>query len=110
MLVAVLICCLLIGCAKLIRTEHEIVPVEIVDAYWHMAYMTPVRIGEITLVQYHPATYQVTVEYGGVQYVISGCDIWEQYKGMVSFIVPASLEINTYDDGTVKHSINIIGG
>jgi hypothetical protein len=100
---------ILTGCAKLVRTDYETVDVTIVDEHHRGAYTTPIRVGKVTTFQHHPAVYRIYVEYNGVQYSVSGHDIWERYKNMIGCTVPATLEIKTYDDGTVKHNVTAIG-
>ena len=68
-------------------------------------YITPVRAGKVTLMITHPAVYQITVEYNGVEYTISGSDTYNKYKDKVGQTTMETLEICTYDDGTVKYDI-----
>lgn len=98
---------ILTGCAKLVSTDHETVEVTIVDEHHRNAYLVPMRVGKVTTLRTVPASYHITVEYNGVQYTHSGHATWGQYKDMIGCTIPATLEIYTYDDGTVKH--NIIG-
>lgn len=100
---------ILTGCAKLVSTDYETVDVTIVDEYHRSAYSHPMRVGKVTTIRRVPAAYHITVEYNGVQYTISGHDTWEQYKDMIGRTVPATMEIKTYDDGTVKYNVTAIG-
>ena len=109
LLLIVLPAMILTGCAKLISTDYETVDVTIVDEYHRGAYSTPIRVGKVMTMQHHPAVYRIYVEYDGVQYTISGRDTWGLYRGMIGSTVPATMEIKTYDDGTVKHDITAIG-
>ena len=95
----------LAGCAKLINTEYENVEVNIVDEYHRGMYVTPIRAGKVTTMVTHPAVYRITVEYNGVEYTISGSDTYNKYKEKVGQIAIGTLEIRTYDDGTVKYDI-----
>ena len=95
----------LVGCAKLINTEYENVEVNIVDEYHRGMYVTPIRAGKVTTMVTHPAVYRITVEYNGVEYTISGSDTYNKYKEKVGQIAIGTLEISTYDDGTVKYDI-----
>ena len=95
----------LAGCAKLINTEYENVEVNIVDKYHRGMYMTPIRTGKVTTMVTHPAVYRITVEYKGVEYTISGSDTYNKYKGKVGQTATGTLEIRTYDDGTVRYDI-----
>ncbi len=100
---------ILTGCAKLVSTDYETIDVTIVDEYHRGAYSVPVRIGKVTTIQHRPAVYRIYVEYNSVQYPFSGHDTWEQYKNMIGCTIPATMEIKTYDDGTVKHNVTAIG-
>ena len=68
-------------------------------------YMTPVFNGKTTTMITHPAVYRITVEYNGVEYTISGSDTYNKYKEKVGKTTIGTLEIRTYDDGTVKYDI-----
>ena len=95
----------LVGCAKLVSTEYENVEVNIVDEYHKGMYTTPVFNGKTTMMVTHPAVYRIIVEYNGVEYTISGSDTYNKYKEKVGQIAIGTLEIRTYDDGTVKYDI-----
>lgn len=95
----------LVGCAKLVSTEYENVEVNIIDEYHKGMYITPVFNGKTTMMVTHPAVYRITVEYNGVEYTISGSDTYNKYKEKVGQIAIGTLEIRTYDDGTVKYDI-----
>lgn len=95
----------LTGCAKRINTEYENVEVHIVDEYHRGMYITPIHSGKVTTMVTHPAVYRITVEYDGVEYTISGKDIYNKYKNMVGQTAIGILEIRTFDNGTVKHNI-----
>lgn len=93
------------GCAKCINTEHEYVEVNIVDEYHRGMYVTPIRAGKVSTMVTHPAVYRITVEYNGVKYTITGSNTYYKYKDMVGQTTTGTLEIRTYDDGTVKYNI-----
>ena len=95
----------LVGCAKLVSTEYENAEVNIVDEYHRGKYITPVFNGKTTTIITHPAVYRITVKYNGVEYTISGSDTYNKYKEKVGQIAIGTLEIRTYDDGTVKYDI-----
>lgn len=99
---------ILTGCAKLVNTEYETVEVTIVDSYHRGAYSIPVRVGKVTTIQHRPAVYRIYVEHNGEQYAFGGYDIWQHYKNMIGCAIPATLEIRTYDDGTVKYEITAL--
>lgn len=95
----------LTGCAKCISTEYENVEVNIVDEYHRGMYVTPIRAGKVTTMVTHPAVYRITVEYNGVEYTISGSDTYNKYKDMVGQTTTGTLEIRTYDNGSVRYDI-----
>lgn len=95
----------LVGCAKCISTEYENVEVNIVDEYHRGMYTTPMRVGKVTTIQTHPAVYRITVEYNDVEYTISGSDTYNKYKDKVGQTTIGTLEIRTYDDGSVRYDI-----
>ena len=95
----------LTGCAKLVNKECKNVEVNIVDEYHRGMYMTTVFNGKTTTMITHPAVYRITVEYNGVEYTISGSDTYNKYKEKVGQTATGTLEIRTYDDGTVKYDI-----
>ena len=98
----------LVGCEKLVSTECENVEVNIVDEYHRGMYVTPVFNGKTTTMITHPAVYRITVEYNGVEYTISGSDTYNKYKEKVGQIAIGTLQIRTYDDGTVKYDITAL--
>ena len=98
----------LTGCAKLVNKECKNVEVNIVDEYHRGMYMTPVFNGKTTAMITHPAVYRITVEYNGVEYTISGSDTYNKYKEKVGQTATGTLEIRTYDDGTVKYDITAL--
>lgn len=108
LVIVILLLISLSGCAKLVNTEYETVQVEIVDEYHRGAYTTPIRVGKVTTFQHHPAVYRIYVNYNDVKHTISGSDTWYKYKDAIGETVPATLEIRTYDDGTVKHNITAL--
>ena len=95
----------LVGCAKCIGTEYENVEVRIVDEYHRSMYITPIIAGKVTTMITHPAVYRITVEYNGVEYIISGSDTYNKYKDKVDQVTIGTLEIRTYDDGTTRYDI-----
>lgn len=95
----------LAGCTECISTEYEDVEVTVVDKYHCGMWMQPVRCGKTTTYITHPAVYQITVEYDGIQYTISGSDTYRKYKDKINQTTTGKLEIRTYDDGTVKYDI-----
>ena len=107
-LVFVILIFSLTGCAKLVNKECENVEVSIVDKYHRGMYVTPVFNGKTTTMITHPAVYRITVEYNGVEYTISGSDTYNKYKEKVGQTATGTLEIRTYDDGSVKYDITAL--
>ena len=95
----------LVGCAKVINTEYQEVEVKVVDSYHRAMWIQPVRAGKVTTYVTHPAVYKITVEYNGVEYSVSGSDTYNKYKNCIGSTTTGTLEINTYDDGTIKYDI-----
>lgn len=95
----------LCGCAKCISTEYENVEVNIVGEYHRGMYVTPLIVGKLITTQTHPAVYQINVEYNGIEYTINGSDTYNKYKDKVGNTVIGTLEIRTYDDGSVRYDI-----
>lgn len=109
MLALMMLCPMLIGCAELIDTKYETVQVEIVDEYYRGSRTTVTMVGKVPVARRIPARYEITVKYEGVEYTVSGQETYEQYKDMVGETVSATLEIRTYDDGTIKLDIISLG-
>lgn len=103
MLIVVLV--MLTGCAKVINTEYKEVNVKVTDKYHTAAYVTPIRAGKVTTMVTHPAVYRVYVEYDGVEYSLSGSGVYNKYKNKIGQTIKGKLEIDTYDDGTVRYNI-----
>ena len=100
----------LVGCTKLVSTEYENVEVKIIDVYYKPSYTTityNVAL-KMPMVQAHPAVYRITVEYNDIEYTISGSDTYNKYKEKVGQTTTGTLEIRTYDDGTVKYDITTL--
>ena len=93
------------GCAKLVNTEYQKVEVIITDKYHRGMYITPIFNGKTTTMITHPAVYRITIKYNGVEYTISGSDTYSKYKDKVGQTAFGTLEISTYDNGTVKYKI-----
>ena len=96
---------LLTGCAKCVSTEYEDVEVVITDEYHRSSYVTPSKIGKTTVMRTHPAVYKIYVEYDGVEYIISGSDVYHKYNDKVGQSINGKLEIRKYNDGTIKQDI-----
>lgn len=96
----------LVGCAKCISTEYQTVEVKVVDEYHRGMYVTPMRVGKVTTMQTHPEVNRITVEYNGVEYSISGKETYKKYSERIGEYVNGTLEVRTYDDGTVRYDIS----
>lgn len=95
----------LTGCAKCISTEYENVEVRIVDKFYQGARAIPVSTGKTITIHAIPPVYRITVEYNGVEYTISGSDTYDKYKEMIGYTAIGTLEICTYDDGSISYDI-----
>lgn len=100
----------LFGCANLISTETSTVKVEVVSVDFKDSYITyyynPAT--KTCLPQNNPEKYEVIVEYNDVTYKFTGKDTYEKCSDKVGKKVNATLEIDKYDDGTVKYIITDI--
>lgn len=94
-----------VGCAKCIGTEYQNVEVTIVDKYHRASYILPMHFGKTIMMIPHPAVYQITVYYNGIEYAIDDIDAYNKYKDKIGQTAIGKLEIKTYDDGTVEHYI-----
>ena len=95
----------LVGCAECISTEYENVEVNIIDEYYRAMWLQPVVAGKVTTVITHPAQYSITVEYNGIEYSINDSYTYKKYEDKVGQTAIGTLEVRTYDDGSVKYDI-----
>lgn len=95
----------LVGCKELVSTEYKGVKVEIVNEYSRGMYTTPIWTGKFMVMQTHPAVYEITVEYEGENYTITGSETYNKYSDKVGTKAIGTLEIRTYDDGSVRNRI-----
>ena len=95
----------LVGCAKCISTEYENVEVNIVDKYYRSTWLQPMSVGKVTTFITHPAVYQISVEYNGIEYKIDDRDTYNKYKNKIGQDATGTLEINKYDDDTVRYDV-----
>lgn len=93
------------GCAKCISTETTTVQVKITDEYHRSMYVIPVYNEKTTTLVTHPAEYRITVEYDGIEYVISGRDVYDKYSDKVGEYTNGTLETKTYDNGMIEYDI-----
>lgn len=95
----------LTGCTQCISTEYENVEVNIVDKYYEESETEYYLIGSIIGTNEIPEIYEITVEYNNVEYTISGSDTYNKYKDKVGQTAIGTLQIRTYDDGSVRYDI-----
>lgn len=95
----------LTGCTKCINTEYENVEVTVIDEYYRAKYIQPIYNGKSIIMVNHPAVYNITVEYNGIEYTIDDSDTYNKYKDKVKQTAIGTLEIRTYDNGTIKYDI-----
>lgn len=105
--ILILFLCTLTGCAKCINTETSTVSVKVVDEYHRPAYTTMYYnpILEKMTPLYHPAIYQITVEYDNINYDLYDKDTYNKYADQINNYVNGTLETKTYDDGTINRNI-----
>lgn len=106
-------CCLLLsislaGCREVVNNETREVDVKIVDSQYEKSWLQTIPSGKSVIVIRHSATYEIKVEYEGVTYTIDNENIYELFKDEVGKTATGVLEIDYYDDGTVKYDINEI--
>ena len=95
-----------VGCAELISTEYQNVEVTIIDKYYQPMWMQPIRTGKVTTFITHPSIYRITVKYDDSKYTISGRETYNRYKDRIGQTALGTLEIRTYDDGSVRCDIS----
>lgn len=105
LILSVFILLLLTGCAKVINVEYENVEVVVVDEDYTAMWLQSVKCGGATTLITHPARYEITVEYNGAKYTLDDEDTYEKYKNKIGQTVNGTMEVKTYDDGTVKYDI-----
>ena len=110
MIIITLLIIPLCGCKKLISKEYKEVEVVVIDKYYRAMYITPMKVGKVTMMQTHPAKYRITVKYNDVKYTLNGKKTYDKYKDKVGETVIGVLEIRTYDDGTIKYDITELKG
>lgn len=112
LVVLLLICgvmCALCGCSKCLSVEHETVEVKVVDTYYRGPWTQMIMSGKVMVPVHHAAVYRVSVQYEGLWYNIEGADAYNQYKNRVGETVPATMEIRTFVDDTIKRDIISLG-
>lgn len=105
LILSVFILLLLTGCASVISIEYENVEVVVVDTEHTAMWLQPVKCGDMTTFITHPARYKITVEYNGVKYTLDDEDTYKKYKNKIGQTVNGTMEVKTFDDGTVKYDI-----
>ena len=107
---AILLVFSLTGCADLISTETQKVDVLITYEDYSGAWLQPVWTGKVFTYIPHPAQYEITVKYDGIEYTLDNETYYNAYKDRVGDTITGTLEIKTYDDGTVKYDIIALEG
>lgn len=106
-LIVVFMALALTSCAKCISTETSTVNVKVIEQY-HKDDDTNVYYNvalKQTMVLHDAAINRITVEYDGVQYSIDDQVTYDKYFDKVGEYVKGTLEIQKYDDGTIKRRI-----
>lgn len=104
-LLAVVVAVIIICSPKLESEAEEGVKVKIVDEYHRGMYVTPIKCGKSTIMQTHPARYEITVAYNGEEYTIDDEDTYEKYYDKIGQMVNATMLIRSYDDGSIKYKL-----
>lgn len=99
------ICSCFAGCAKCIKTETIVEQVEIIDTDHRGAWVQVVPCGKVSSTIIYPEVYQVVVSYNDMEYRVNGKEIYDKYKHRIGEITNATIEKNSYDDGTIKYSV-----
>lgn len=95
----------IVGCAKCVSTEYENVKVTIADKHYRAMWLQPIKVGKSTTFITHPAVWEITVKYNGVEYTIEDKDTYNKYEDKIGQTTIGELKIETYDDGTVEYNI-----
>ena len=100
----------LTGCADLISTETKKVDVLITYEDYSGAWLQPMWTGKMFTYIAHPAQYEITVKYDGIEYTLDNETYYNAYKNRIGDTITGTLEVKTYDDGTVKYDIIALEG
>lgn len=100
----------LTSCASLISTETQKVDVLITYEDYSGAWLQPVWTGKMFTYIFHPAQYEITVKYDGIEYTLDNETYYNAYKDRVGDTVTGTFEIKTYDNGTIKYDIIALEG
>lgn len=85
--------------------DVSVVRVKIVDESHIGKSFAPIRFGRVTSVVTRPEIYNITVEYNGSEYFLSGGSEYSKYYGNVGEYVNGVLETTSYDDGNKTYKI-----
>ena len=110
LMLTILLVFLLTGCANLINTETKKVDVLITYEDYSEAWLQPMWIGKMFTYISHPAQYEITIKYNGIEYTFDNEIYYNAYKDRVGDTITGTLEIKTYDNGTVKYDIIALEG
>lgn len=108
LLTIILTFCILIsltGCSKVINVEYQDVEVKVVDEYYRGMFVQPMCAGKVVTMISHPAEYRITVEYDDIQYEFRDKETYDKYKDRLGQNVTGTLEILSYDDGSIRRDI-----
>lgn len=100
----------LTGCTNLISTETQKVDVLITYEDYSGAWLQPMWTGKMFTYIAHPAQYEITVKYDGIEYTLDNETYYDAYNNRIGDTITGTLEIKTYDDGTVKYDIIALEG
>lgn len=91
-----------------LKTEYETVEAKVTETHHTAGYSTATynAMTKTAVPVYHPATYEVDLEYDGCVFTINGDeDSYNKCKDKESELVKVKLKLIYYKDGTIKRSI-----
>ena len=97
-------------CANLVSTETKKVNVLITYEDYDGAWLQSIWTDKMFTYISHPARYEITVKYDDIEYILDDETYYNTYKDRVGDTITGTLEIKTYDDGTVKYDIIALEG
>lgn len=106
--IVLLITCLS-GCAKVVKTEIIVVDATVVDVYYKGVWMQPIWVGKKFIYIFHPAQYNVTLQYEDYKTTVDNLDLYNKYKDNIGGQVECNLVTTYYDDGTIKTTLELGG-
>ena len=101
------------SCAKVVKTENEVVKATIIDTYHRNQIIQPIVVVvnkmPITQIRTIPEVNRITVKYGNIEEDFSGKTLYNQYKDSIGTEIDVILETTYFDDGTTKQKLKQMG-